>query len=74
MAVVLNWLQWWGLDVVVLKGGCAFWVIPDCCDRSCYALALLGGCFAHFNVIPGLTGYLVLCLGGWDAVSEMLLL
>ena len=24
--------------------------------------ALFGGCFAHFNVIPGLTGYLVLCL------------
>ena len=36
--------------------------------------ALLGGCFAHFYVIPGLTGYLVLCLGGWVAVSEMLLL
>ena len=29
--------------------------------------ALLGGCFAHFYVIPGLTGYLVLCLRclGW---------
>ena len=27
MAVVLNWVQWWGLEVVVLKGGCAFWVL-----------------------------------------------
>ena len=29
--------------------------------------ASLGGCFAHFNVMPGLTGYLVLCLRclGW---------
>ena len=27
MAVGLNWVQWWGSEVVVLKGGCAFWVL-----------------------------------------------
>ena len=27
MAVVLNWFNGGGLEVVVLKGGCAFWVL-----------------------------------------------
>ena len=43
-------------------------------DACAPHFASLGSCFAHFYIIPGLTGYLVLCLGGWVAVSEMLLL
>ena len=27
MAVVLNWVQWWRFEVVVLKWGYAFWVL-----------------------------------------------
>ena len=45
MEVVLSLVRWWGLEVVVLKGGCAFWVIGDWFGRSCFALALLGGFF-----------------------------
>ena len=41
MAVVLNWVQWWGLEVVVLKGGSAFWVFGDGFGRLCFALCLI---------------------------------
>ena len=27
MAMVLSLVLWWGIGVVVLKGGCAFWVL-----------------------------------------------
>ena len=59
--------------MVVLKGGCAFWVllIPESARASHFAS--FGGCFAHFYVIPGLTWYLVCVFGGWDGISEMLL-
>ena len=46
MVVVFNLVQWWGLEVVGLKGGCAFGVIGDWCGRSCFALALFGGCLS----------------------------
>ena len=42
-------------------------------DACAPHFASLGSCFAHFYVIPGLTGYLVYVLGIWDGISEMLL-
>ena len=53
--------------MVVLRKSCLFLFMFLCsCARASH-FALFGGCFAHFYVIHGLTGYLFLCLRwlGW---------
>ena len=53
MAVGLSLVQWWGLEVVVLKGGCAFWVLEIGAIARASHLLDLAVVYAHFLVIPG---------------------
>ena len=59
---VSEMLLLWELGVVILRSVVRFRLSVNVSDARASHFASLGGCFAHFYVIPGLTGYLVLCL------------
>ena len=52
MAVVLSLVQWWGLEVVVLKGGCAFGLLEIGADaRASHLLYWAVFCRFEFSLL-----------------------